>query len=57
MPEPPGVIVFVQHLDDITAAEVQFIGPIGSIVVQRDDLEEEHGGGGLEREWREDTYY
>ena len=46
-PEPPVVVVFIQHLDDITAAYGQFIRTISSVVVERDDLEKEHKGGGV----------
>ncbi len=40
-PKPPVVIVLVQHLDDIAAACGQLIRSISSVVIERDDLEEE----------------
>lgn len=49
-PEPPPLVVFVQHLDDITAAYGQFIRSIRFVVTERDDLEEEHRGGRVECE-------
>lgn len=48
--EPPPLVVFVQHLDDIAAAYGQFVRSIRFVVTERDDLEEEHRGGGVERE-------
>lgn len=45
--EPPPLVVFVQHLDDITAAYGQFIRSIRFVVTERDNLEEEHRGGGV----------
>lgn len=43
--KPPAIIVFVQHLDDVTAAYGELIGPISSVVVEWDDLEEDHEAG------------
>lgn len=45
-PKPPAVIVFVQHLDDVTAAYGELIGPVSSVVVEWDDLEEDQKAGG-----------
>lgn len=49
-PKPPVVIVLVQHLDDIAAACSQLIRSISSVVIERDNLEKEHSGGGTEYE-------
>lgn len=65
-PEPPLVVVFVQHLDDITAAYGQFIRPISSVVIKRDNLENTTVEGLIKRRKglhateptaRVDTYY
>lgn len=37
--EPPPLVVFVQHLDDIAAAHGQFVRSIRFVVTERDDLE------------------
>lgn len=37
-------------MDDVATPYGQLIGSIRSVVVQRDDLEEEHRGGGVEYE-------
>lgn len=44
--QPPVVVVFEQHLDDVTAAQAEFIQSSGSVVVESDHLDGEHQGGG-----------
>lgn len=44
--QPPVVVVFEQHLDDVAAAQAEFIQSSGCVVVESDHLDGEHGGGG-----------
>ena len=51
--EPPVVVVFVEHLDDVSSLEGQLVRAVGCVVVQRDHL----GAGGRRRTSYRDPVY